>query len=770
MRSIYSEELAQALFEEAGDALFLFDPETDRLIDVNPMAVRLSGFPFEQLLCLAPTYLFRFGGQGGMRRLRQATLETTVFHSQEGFFLRTPQDGVWIPVNLTVTRLHIHPRTLAMITARDVRERHEAQAKLKQTESELRHVLVSVSDCLWSATLDPRGRWQYHYISPVIEHLTGRPASYFMAGPQRLADVIHPEDRPRWQQMVANLQAGQSAQVEYRVVWPDTGEPERVRWLREHVLVSPGEPPSGSGPAGRPAKTRSTSASRGRQPAESHHPAAAPAFRLDGVLSDITERKRAEQALTRERNLLRTLMDTLPDYVFVKDSLSRFVTTNTAHLRAMQASKLEEVIGKTDFDFFPQHLAQKYHADEQKIIATGQPVVSREEYTIDPSGQKQWLLTTKVPVRDDSGAVVSLVGVCHDITERKLVEEERDRFFTLSLDMLCIAGFDGYFKRLNPAFERILGYSLEELQAQPFLNFIHPDDHPATRAEMSKLNSGHDTVSFENRYRCKDGSYRWLLWTATPYLDQQLIYAAARDISDSKRSQEKLRKSAEEISDLYNNAPCGYHSLNGQGVLIRINDTELRWLGYCREEVLGQKFSASAAGKLSANLPQEFRALQGRGERAGPGAGDGPQGWDHPAGAAQLDGSAGPGRAVRDEPIHPVRHDRAQARRGSACAAKEAAESANRAKSEFLANMSHEIRTPMNGIIGMTELALDTDLTREQREYLEMVKASADSLLAVINDILDFSRIEAQQAPAGGDRLLVARHPGRHPERTGPAG
>jgi len=115
--------------------------------------------------------------------------------------------------------------------------------------------------------------------------------------------------------------------------------------------------------------------------------------------------------------------------------------------------------------------------------------------------------------------------------ERKHAEEILDRFFTLSLDMLCIAGFDGRFHRLNPAWQRTLGYTVEELTASPFLDFVHPDDRAATIAEMQKLFTGEDTVSFENRYRGADGSYRWMLWTATPYARDQLIYAAARDIT-----------------------------------------------------------------------------------------------------------------------------------------------------------------------------------------------------------------------------------------------
>src|SRR5689334_11446308 len=117
---------------------------------------------------------------------------------------------------------------------------------------------------------------------------------------------------------------------------------------------------------------------------------------------------------------------------------------------------------------------------------------------------------------------------------------EIERLFELSLDLLCIAGFDGYFKRLNPAWERTLGFPVQELLSRPYLDFVHPDDRDATTGTASRIEGGAQIFFFRNRYRCADGSYRWLSWHSSPYPEEQLIYAIARDITDNKRANERL--------------------------------------------------------------------------------------------------------------------------------------------------------------------------------------------------------------------------------------
>jgi len=129
-------------------------------------------------------------------------------------------------------------------------------------------------------------------------------------------------------------------------------------------------------------------------------------------------------------------------------------------------------------------------------------------------------------------------------------DEVRDlrRLFELAQDLLCVATTDGYFTRVNPAFERALGYSPEELKQQTFLEFVHPDDRAATRAELERLSEGHATIDFENRYRAKDGGYRWLAWRSTPATgDDGLVYAIARDVTEMKAAQRLVMEQAEKL-------------------------------------------------------------------------------------------------------------------------------------------------------------------------------------------------------------------------------
>ena len=198
------------------------------------------------------------------------------------------------------------------------------------------------------------------------------------------------------------------------------------------------------------------------------------------------------------------------------------------------------------------------------------------------------------------------------LTELKSKETEINNFFQLSVEMLSMSSFDGYFRRINPSFTRILGYSNEELLSRPFIDFVHPDDVEATLQEVQGLIEGHDTIGFENRYRCQDGSYRWFKWMAISH--QGLIYSTAHDLTEQKLAQELQNRQLAAIET----ASDGIAILNDDK-FIYLNQAHLDIFGYSQpEELIGQSWRVLYEPEEIARLEREvFPILRERGRWQG---------------------------------------------------------------------------------------------------------------------------------------------------------
>jgi len=192
-----------------------------------------------------------------------------------------------------------------------------------------------------------------------------------------------------------------------------------------------------------------------------------------------------------------------------------------------------------------------------------------------------------------------------------------EKFFSLTLDMFFIAGFDGYFKQINPMCEKILGFTTQEFLSQPWIELIHPEDRQSTLAQLKKLAIGTKTILFENRYRCKDGSYKWLLWNATFCQEQQLIYAAARDNTERKQAEAAQRESEEHFRLLVEGVnDYAIFMLDPLGHVVSWNKGAERIKQYQSSEIIGQHVSCFyTIEDIQLGKPEQGLAIAARQER-----------------------------------------------------------------------------------------------------------------------------------------------------------
>lgn len=263
------------------------------------------------------------------------------------------------------------------------------------------------------------------------------------------------------------------------------------------------------------------------------------------ILAAAIDRERHEEILHRQKQEYQTLVEHTPDVIARFDRQYRHLYVNPAVMKEFGRPP-EYIIGKThrELGYSPERADRSEQIIRQVFESSHEIVFELEAPS--PTGIKQYL-SRGVPEFDAQGTVETALFIHRNITELKQAEvllrqktEELDHFFNLALDLLCIADTDGYFRKLNVAWETTLGYSREELFAKKFLDFVHPDDLGTTIETISNLSSQQKVLNFTNRYRCKDGSYRWIEWRSAPA--GKMIYAAAHDVTARKLTEHEIQQ------------------------------------------------------------------------------------------------------------------------------------------------------------------------------------------------------------------------------------
>lgn len=315
----------------------------------------------------------------------------------------------------------------------------------------------------------------------------------------------------------------------------------------------------------------------------------------------------------------RSLVSNIPDVIWTADEHGR-ITFVSSNVESVYLFSAEDICSK-GVDF----LLERVHPGEYEAVKDAFGAMFSDDIPLDieyrtkrKDGEWIWLHLRSLGAYS-RGGVKYADGVFSDITERKRSLEDLERIFNLSGYMVCVADMKGYFQKISPTFEDVLGYSSKELLSRPYIDFVHPSDRAKTVTLVEdQLSSGIDAIGFENRYRCKDGRYKWLHWSSHPVIEEGIIFAIAHDITDRKvveeeiraanrqlaASEQELRESRHLLGATINNSPAVIYVKDLEGRYLLVNKSYEKMLGRSSEEMLGQSDEAFFPKEVAA----QFRA------------------------------------------------------------------------------------------------------------------------------------------------------------------
>jgi PAS domain S-box-containing protein len=441
----------------------------------------------------------------------------------------------------------------------DITDRKLAEEALKESEEKYRSLVENINDVVFSVDIEGK----ITYASPVLERITGFSADEYIG--KRFDGLIHPEDLPQLISRFEQAAQGIKGESEFRVITRD-GSYRNVHSSSKRIVE------------------------------------AGSVVGLMGVLSDITERKRAEEelrlltvSLTESERRLKALINNIPDIAWLKDAESRFIAVNEPFGRSCGFSP-EDLIGKSDLDIWPEDLALRYMQDDQEVMRLGNVKVA-EEPLADKQGRIKWIETIKTPIYNERKEIVGTVGIARDLTERRLAEEavreseEKYRSLVENInDVVFNIDLNGTITYISPVAETITGYSIDEYKEKNLAEFIHPED-------LSKAISGFERslkgIKGETEFRAiiKDGSYRYMRSSSNPIFEAGSVVGLTgviTDITERRLAEEALKKEQQDIMLMLDSSPIVIFYKDREGKHIRVNKTFAMGLGRTEEEIVGK--------------------------------------------------------------------------------------------------------------------------------------------------------------------------------------
>jgi PAS domain S-box-containing protein len=719
-----SEERLKILFDYAPNAYYLNDLKGN-FIDGNIAAEKLMGYDRKELIgksFLKLNLLSLKQIPGAAKLLIKNSLGQGTGPDE---FVLNRKDGSKVTVEIFTHPVKIKDKTLVLGIARDVTEHNQAEKALKESEERFRTLFENSTVGIYRTT--PQGK--ILLANPTLVKILGYSSFEELSARDLDEDGFEPSYE-RTQFMDLMKREGEVKGLE-------------SAWTKKDgtkLFIS--------------------------ESARAIHDREGRIKYYDGIAEDITLRKQTEEALKYSLSILHASLESTADGILIVDGKGSIIKWNNKFVEMWGLP--EELLNKHDDNAAINNILNKL-IDPGKFLAIVKDLYARpEKSSFDKLEFKDGRVFERYsqPQKIDN-TIVGRVWSFRDVTERYKSEESlrqnEEKFRSLmenSADAIFLTDKEGHYVYTNKAVTNMLGFTPEEMKGKTIIDLTPPgriDEYLKLFSQL--LNEG--KLFTELDLIKKDGDLISTDFNSALF-PGGLVYGSCRDITERKVIQnellkhrnhleelvnertEKLRTVMDETRDLYENAPCGYHSLDINGKFVRINNTELKWLGYARDEVIGrlgfndlmtpaslEKFSETfpvfmKQGEIS-NLEFEFIRKDG-------------STFFVSLNATAIYDSDGKFFRSRSTLFDISERKRAEEALNQA---KKEAEEANRAKSEFLANMSHEIRTPMNAVLGYTELLGNTTVNQTQKDYIDSIKSSGRSLLTLINDILDLSKIEA---------------------------